>query len=235
VDATVITSPETPYISYFQKAEALLHQNDQLKSEHATGIVLWEGTLLSRFARASEHHVLDQYRVDAAVSQMATMVKAVTAMGMPEPAVILIPKRPTEKLYIDLIKEHHPEATDHRIKRWWKNGSAFLNEATLLNGQWCGTTPQVIEVDYSNLDAAVAKIMKHLPSNVWDDYQNGKGLRLTDKEQFMGLSPMEVKVPKKYLSHIVYEAASKDITLDAHVTAIFKKYLLEDVRRPHTE
>lgn len=235
VDATVITDSDSTHASHLLMAESLLHRNDQLRSEHVTGLILWTGTLLSQFARASEHHNLDEYRLGMAVSQMAAIVKAVVTMGMPTPAVVVIPKRPTEKTYAKLVDENCPVSNGHSVKRWWKNGAAFLTEATLLSSRWCDTHPEIIAVDYGDTDAAVAKVMKNLPSNIWDDYHNGSGVHLTDKEHFMGLSPLEVKVPKKYLTHIVYEAASKNISLDSHVSAIFKKYLLADIRRPHTE
>lgn len=107
-----------------------------------------------------------------------------------------------------------------------------IRHTLLRAGDWAAADPYVVSVNYANPDEAVADVLRLLPENIWDDYRQGGGVQVTENERFMGLTPLEVKVPKHILDQIKHEADNLSIPLDNHVAAILKKYLLEGILGP---
>jgi len=232
VATTVVDGHVGLHTSPFTRADALDNAARHLKSSFTNGLVIWRDTLVTHFAWEAKHDTLNRYRIESELQALSMLYKVAAIRGVPAPDVIIVPKRPTEKEYGALVAESGLRVTDQDRHRWWKNGSAFLTAASMRAGDWAAADPYVVSVNYANPDEAVADVLRLLPENIWDDYRQGGGVQVTENERFMGLTPLEIKVPKHILDQIKHEARDLSIPLDNHVAAILKKYLLEGILGP---
>lgn len=233
--STTLVGSDLDLENPFELCGALARLQEHLVAQHTVGVVVWHGTLPSLWAKMAKQYPLERYNPLQEARGMKMFMDAARSTGVPSPDVIVVPKPLTEGEYGELVERILESKSKQTLKRWWKNGSTMLSVSVARTKDWLPEPPLVVTADYSDPELAVTQILRELPESLLENYRQGGGVHLTENEKFMGLTPLEVKVPKKYLIQIQNEATSRNVSLDSHVSAILKKYLLEDIISPPQE
>lgn len=231
VRTTLVEVYDAETSGVFQRANAMLDSVKHLNALDVPTAVLWKGTFLTEVLELTSKTTIEKFRVDLSMGSLSHIHRAAEDQGIPPPDVIIVPIRPKEGDYVKVVTDAFTDLQPYTAKRWWKNGGLLLDEIMARPVDWCSSSPLIIPVDYSDADKAVEKVLGVIDDGLWDRVQDS-GIKLTDSERFMGLTPLEVKVPKKLLTQVIHEAKVKNRSLDAHVSDIIKKHLLSDIIGP---